>query len=426
MRDRSLRRAIKDALSPFWPCLAITIVWLPLGAPSAITLALMVAGCTALPAAAPTITEVEHPFDPGYPFVLVNLNDTVVSALSQVRQDGFIGKFQSKAPPANLRIAVGDTLQIGIIEAGGGLFGGQQPPSAAGGVPTLGSQGVNAQATLLLPVTVERDGDIRVPFAGSVHAAGLTPDQLGAEIERLLAKKALNPQVEVYVTLNPTFTANSATVAGEVYHAAMFPLLPSGNKLLDLIAEAGSARYPAYELNVHLTRGNRTFTASLQNIVDDPRENIYIYPRDTIYLSRDPRTFTVLGATSHVGRYPFDTKRVTLAEAVAEGGGFTDTVADPAGVFLFRFEPPDFVASIRPDLAGMLNGPVPVIYKVDLRGGDGYFLAQSFELRDKDVILLANAAGTQWLKFLAIARGLTGIYSDFHSGIPGAATSSAF
>ena len=35
----------------------------------------------------------------------------------------------------------------------------------------------------------------------------------------------------------------------------------------------------------------------------------------------------------------FGAEKVTLAEALAKAGGLLDLRADPAGVFLFRFEP---------------------------------------------------------------------------------------
>jgi polysaccharide export outer membrane protein len=398
-------------------CLPIAILW-----------AFAATGCSILCASGPTMAEVENSSksdpsqgfvvvdDPSQGFVVVDIDAAVASAVSQVRQDGFGGNFKSNAPAANLRIAVGDVMQITIIEAGSGLFG--QSDSSA----TLGSQSVGAQSTSLQPVTVARDGYINVPFAGRIRVAGQTPDYVRVEIERLLADKAVGLQAEVTVVSDG---ANSATVAGEVNHAAVFPLSLNGNKLLDLIAAAGGARYPAYEINVHLTRSRRSATASLQNIVDNPSENIYIQPRDSIYLSRDPRTFTVFGATTKVGRYHFDTERLNLAEAVAEAGGFVDAAADPSGAFLFRFESPQFVASLRPDLAGKLEARVPVVYRLNLRVGNGYFLAQSFPMRDKDVILLANADGAQLLKFFVLLRGATGAFHDVGLGYLGFSSAAA-
>ena len=113
-----------------------------------------------------------------------------------------------------------------------------------------------------------------------------------------------------------------------------------------------------------------------------------------------------------MGRYAFGTEHVNLAEAVGEGGGFVDTAADPAGVFLFRVETGRTVLALRPDLPVSPEQAVPVIYRVNLRGGDGYFLARQFAVRDKDVLLMANSDGAQLLKFMTLLRSFTGAGLD--------------
>ena len=154
-----------------------------------------------------------------------------------------------------------------------------------------------------------------------------------AEIEKALSDKTANPQVEVYESTSANPGSNSTVVGGEVNRAGMIALQPSGTRLLDAIAQAGGAKFPAYETTVRLSRNGHTATASLQSIVDHPNENVFVYPHDDIYLSHDPRTFTVLGASVKVGRYNFGTERVNLAEAVGEGGGMVDAAADPGGDF---------------------------------------------------------------------------------------------
>jgi polysaccharide biosynthesis/export protein len=95
------------------------------------------------------------------------------------------------------------------MEAGSGRFG--QAEAAA----ALGAQKVSAVSTSLQPVTVARDGYISVPFAGRIHVAGHTTEQVRVEIEHLLADKAPGLQAEDSVVSD---NVNSATVAGEVNH----------------------------------------------------------------------------------------------------------------------------------------------------------------------------------------------------------------
>jgi polysaccharide export outer membrane protein len=366
--------------------------------------ALALPGCAVLPASAPTAGEIENAADNASNGIFVfDLDQSVIAALATTRQDSFVGRFANKAPAADLRIAVGDTLQIAVIDEASGLFGRSSDTSSSG----FGS-------TTLLPVTVGRNGDINVPFAGEIRAAGLTLDDLRARIERKLGDKAVNPQVQVVMVTAPGMGvgANSAAVGGEVAHSGVFALRPSGTRLLDLIAEAGASRFPAYETTVHLTRGKREAAVSLQRIVDRVDENIYVYPGDSIYLSHDPKTFSVLGASTKVGRYPFGTESLNLAEAVAEAGGFVDTVSDPSGVFLFRYESADLVKALRPEATLASDPTVPVIYRLNLRDGDGFFRARQFSMRDKDIILLANADGTQLLKFMNLLGSASSVATN--------------
>ena len=193
------------------------------------------AGCAALPASAPTSSEVlasSATAEVNGDFVVIDVTRKVADALAVSRQDGFGGKFQSKAPAADLRIAVGDTLQIGVLESAPGLF------NQVGGAPTGGAN------TNLLPVTVGRDGAITVPFAGRIIAAGKSADEVRAEIEKALSDKTANPQVEVYESTSANPGSNSTVVGGEVNRAGMIALQPSGTRLLDAIAQAGGARFP--------------------------------------------------------------------------------------------------------------------------------------------------------------------------------------
>jgi polysaccharide export outer membrane protein len=368
-------------------------------------------GCALMPAAAPTALEVENTgAEPFNQIAVFDINDEVISALIAVRPEGFAGRFSNKAPAADLRIAVGDTVQISVIEQSPGLLG--SASSASSPAQAGGSNG----PTTFLPVTVGHDGMINVPFVGSIRAAGLTAEALRAQIEHRLSDKAVNPQVQVALVSGAVSGANSATVGGEVNRAAVVPLRPSGSRLLDVVAEAGGAHYPAYETTVHLTRGHREAAASLQRIVNSPDENVYIYPDDNVFLTHDPKTFTVLGSSSKVGRYPFGSETINLAEAVAEAGGFVDSASDPSGVFVFRYEPLGFVKTLRPDAAPPSDAdPAPVIYRLNLRDGDGYFHARRFAMRDKDIILVANSDGAQLLKFMSLLQGITGTVQNVAS-----------
>jgi polysaccharide export outer membrane protein len=376
-------------------------------------LSLLVAACAALPAAAPTSGELEsRTNDLGFDYYSV-LVDSHVIALLQQYSTSFGARFKGAHYAANNSLHPGDTVSITVYETGGStLF---PPPAVLPGASITGVPGaVSPGASTIPPQMIEADGTIGVPFVGRIKVAGQTPGQVARIVEQALEGKAVSPQVVVTLVNG---VSNVATVGGEVNAARVVPLTLRGDRLLDVIGNAGGSKYPAYETYVRVLRQNYVGSVLLQTVVNNPAENISIRPNDQIYLTHYPRSFAVLGATSRVALYPFAAEKVTLAEGVAQAGGPIDTIGDPSGIYLFRFEPwsiakevlgPEQVAavgSVPPEF-------VPVLYHVQLRDAAGYFAAQAIQMRDKDVVLITNAPATQLQKALAIIRGFTGIAYD--------------
>jgi polysaccharide export outer membrane protein len=212
----------------------------------------------------------------------------------------------------------------------------------------------------------------------------------------------------VIVTLTKSLS-HSATVTGEVVAGSRVPLSLKGDRLLDLIAAVGGSRAPVYETFVRLSRDGVTATIPMEALVSDPAENIYAQPGDVLTLVRLQQSFTAFGATGTNAQIQFGSEKMTLVEALAKAGGLQDQRSDPAGVFLFRFEPPKIVRTLgRPQLATGPDGSSPVVYRLDLRAAKSYFLAQRFPLRDKDIVYVANADLNELQKFFGLLNTLTG------------------
>jgi polysaccharide export outer membrane protein len=124
-------------------------------------------------------------------------------------------------------------------------------------------------------------------------------------------------------------------------------------------------------------------------------------PGDVVTAMYQPLSFTVLGATGKNEEQNFEAQGITLAQALARSGGLQDARADAQGVFIFRFEDPDAVDWInKPQLTP--DGKVPVIYRVDLKNPTTFFVAQSFPMKNKDVMYVSNAPAAELQKFLNI------------------------
>jgi polysaccharide export outer membrane protein len=289
-------------------------------------------------------------------------------------------------------------LGITIFEAGaGGLFIPAETAVRQGNYVTLPPQEVDVQ------------GNISVPYAGPIRAQGRTAIELQAAIVDALKDIALKPQAVVSLI---TQRASQFSVLGDVRAAGRYPVLPSGERLLEAIARAGGTAGLGNESWVVFERDKRRVLVPFGAIVDVPANNIFVRANDIIYVYREPQTFLAFGASGRQAQIPFEAWRVSLAEAVAKANGLTDIQADPGAVFLYRGEPRDVAAELGVDVS-RFDGPiVPVIYNLNLRDPAGYFLASKFEIRNKDIIYASNASSVEATKFMTYVRLVFGTIND--------------
>lgn len=359
---------------------------------SALLAATALSACSVVPSSGPTRSAVvAQGATVNAPFLLVPISDFAIERLAKFPGPSLYGKFGDYRGALEQRVGVGDTVTVNIFEAaGGGLF---SQPVAAG--QTSGSH-----SAVLPPQVVQRDGSITVPYAGRVEVNGKTTTEISKIIVERLTGKAIEPQIVVSLSKN---LATSVTVTGEAVAGARVPLTAAGDRILDLVAEAGGITTPASETFVDLTRGNKTVRVPYQTLLNDPKENIFARPGDTLTLVRYPLTFTAVGATSANSVVPFSAIGISLAEAVGKASGILDTRADPEGVFVFRYEPVSVVKSfpgLTPKQAAL--NLVPVVYLINMRDPSAMFLAQRFAMHDKDILFVSNSPFSDIQKLFAI------------------------
>jgi len=319
-------------------------------------------------------------------------------------------RFGDQRPAGRQLIGVGDALQITIWEASsGGLFS----------APVTDRAGPGSRTASIPEQVVGRDGTITVPYVERrIVALGRTPQEVEAAIVEGLTGKAIQPQALVTLTRN---VSNTATVIGEVTQGARVPLSPGGDRLLEVLAQAGGVRTPTYDVSLALLRRGRVERVSMTAVLAHPRENnIFILPGDVITATRDPQTFTAVGATNRNAVVPFESAQVSLEEAIAKAGGLIDQRSDPEGVFIIRYEPPgqfNEFGFAAPG-GGDAGGQVPVVYRLNMRDPQALLMARRFPVRSKDILYVSNAPISELNKVLSIiqsfvlpAAGIVTVYA---------------
>ncbi len=330
------------------------------------------------------------------PYAPVKLTPEVVRVLGRYTPR-LSSAFADRTPPKAFRFGIGDIVSVTIFEA------------AAGGLFTS-ENGVRAGNFVTIPnQAVDEKGNIAVPYAGSIPAKGRTPPEIQNDITDRLKARALEPQVVVALAQQNT---SLISVLGDVRSAGRFPASPSGERILDDIARAGGPANQGYDVWVSLERKGHRASVPFGALMYEPSNNIYVLPDDVIYVFNQPQTFVAFGAAGNQGQFKFDAWRLSLAEAVAKQGGLNDFLADPASVFIYRGETREVAKQIGVDVSKFQGPIIPVIYMVNLRDPSGYFLAQTFEMRNKDVIYTSNAGAVETTKFLTFIRTILATVND--------------
>jgi polysaccharide export outer membrane protein len=358
-------------------------------------------GCTIMPTSGPQSMDVlmnQTSTEPNsLPYGLVKLTPETVRILGQYTPR-LSSAFANRTPPKAFRFGIGDTVSVTIFEA------------AAGGLFIPAEAGVRPGNFVTIPnQAVDNNGTISVPYAGNIAAKGRTPVEIQQAIVAALKNRAIEPQAVVSLVDQ---RASLISVLGDVRSAGRFPAAASGERILDAITRAGGTNSQGYDIWVTLEREGHRASVPFGSLVYEPANNIFVIPNDTIYLYSQPQTFVAFGAAGTQGQYKFDAWRISLAEAVGKHGGLSDSLADPASVFLYRGETREVAERLGVDCSRFQGPIIPIIYQVNFRDPSGYFLAQTFEIRNKDVIYISNAASVEATKFLVFLRTIMATVND--------------
>lgn len=345
-------------------------------------------GCSFIPMSGPASIDVKTENSATLPFAVVKLDSRAVQALEKYEPNVLPGVFADTRPPATIRFGIGDIISVTIFEA------------AAGGLYIPNEAGVRPGNFVNLPdQAVDDDGNISVPYAGSVRAAGRTNVQIQDDILQRIKKRAIDPQVVVTASQQ---RSSLVSVFGEVRTPVRFPMPAKGarDRITDAITRAGGISGAGWETWVVLERNGKRATVPFGHLVYWPSNNIFVLPGDQIYVYREPIKFLAFGATGQQGEFNFDAWRISLAHAVAKAGGLFDLQADPGSIFLYRREPRYVAEQLGVDCSRFGGDSIPIVFSVSFQDPAGFFLATKMQMRPFDVMYVANAPSVDITKVL--------------------------
>ncbi len=359
----------------------------------------LLAGCSTLPRDGPSgrnvVQGASSPERAG-DYALIDLDFALSERLKAAPPPSFSTLALASSDAPTDVIGVGDTLAVSIFEPGGALFGGGSNNSGSSGNQTLP------------PLVVNRNGAVPIPFAGEVNVQGLTPTQASAAVRRALIGKVANPQVIVTIAGN---TSNAVTVLGEVRNPGRQPLTSNHNRILDVIAAAGGPSRSLYDIDVRIQRDGKTYAAPMSIVTTEFNENVRLQRGDQVNLVYKPRRFSSFGAFNAVARSELPSGPLTLAEALSGVGGLDSNLANARSVLVFRFERPEVAQALGIQQPVTSRG-VPVVYRLNLNEGEGFFIASNFQMQPDDVIYAPRAGAAEMRKFFEFVQSITRVVYD--------------
>ncbi len=348
---------------------------------------LALAACGSLPRSGPDPDEIVAGSRVNGGGMNIVMADYRVAAASELAYNtGFSAEFLTAGQVSTDIINPGDTLTVTVWEnVDNGLLA-----------------SVGQKVTALQTLQVDQLGQIFVPYAGNIAAAGNTPDQLRDVITRRLETQTPDPQVEVRRVAGD---GSSVTLVGGVGSQGIYPIEPSTRTLTSMLAVAGGVTIEPDVAQIVVRRGSRSGRIFLRDLYDRPNLDIALRGNDKIIVEEDRRTFTSLGSSGTQARVKFPQGRLNVIEALATVGGLNADTADPTGIFIFRREPAAIGAAVtgRTDV----RENEPFAYVIDLTKPEGIFIAREFQVRDEDTIYITEAPFVAWARVLqATAQSL--------------------
>jgi polysaccharide biosynthesis/export protein len=241
------------------------------------------------------------------------------------------------------------------------------------------------------PFRIDGDGNINLPLVGHIHAAGMSLQELEADLVRRLKDYIREPQVFITVT---QFRSEPVFFVGLFVRPGVYPL--QGNRsLLEMLTSVGGLQ-PNADRHITITRQAEYGMIPLPDAMYDPEkkistveiswaslsqnvnpaENILLQPYDRISVGRAERVY-VNGEVLKVGGQELGERdTISIAQVLSEAGGFSRDAKKSQVRILRPIEGTNRRAVIEVDAKALFEGKG---LDVPLLPGDIVYVPRSYQ-----------------------------------------------
>lgn len=316
--------------------------------------------------------------NPGYVH-LVPITPQVVANQASTQAPEAIPPALLDYQPQPYQIGPGDTLYITVWDH-----------------PELTSPAGSQQQTAANGRVVRPDGTFYFPFAGTVHAAGQTIEQLRESLASKLATYIKNPQVDVSVV---DYGSQHVLMEGAFAKTGPQPITSVPLTLGEAMGTASVDPQNANLSDVMLSRDGKVYHLDIGDLAEnDLAKRIYLKAGDRVYLPyNDNQEIYVMGEVGHPMAIRFRTADLTLTQAIGQAGGLNQ-VTSKGKIYVIRN-------------TSSKGSPHATVYELDAKSAVAFALGEQFKVQPGDVVFASAAGITRWNRFLTQLLPLTSALS---------------
>lgn len=376
---------------------------------ASLAVGLLLAGC-ALPGLDPDIDDsdnVEFYNPPGsddervlnYSPIVKEITPKLVLAQAKNRKDDDADLVQAgqslsgASQPQNYQVGIGDVLGI-IIYGHPELTNPTARPSQVGG-GTISRTGEGAPSGHL----VDASGEIYVPYVGTMEVAGKSINHIRNEISEGLSQYIRDPQVDIRVR---QYRSKRVTVTGDISQPCVVPITDLRLTVVEALAsctaltaenDPGTTGVNA----VQLVRNAQVHSLNLSRMYRQGGDAVALQDGDRLIVDDSFNRIFLMGEFQEQTAVPYSAGGMTLADAIASGGGFKLETADTESIYVIR----DFISESADEASDLKTQKRPHIYHLDAGSASALILANQFQIQPRDIVFVAPASLVNFNRALA-------------------------
>lgn len=308
-----------------------------------------------------------------------------------------ITSYNYKAGPHDVLSVViwGDTTQTSLFKPIGSTAYSSISPAL--GISAASTTSSDSNSTVGFKINA--DGSLYFPYVGRVMVAGLTTQEIQAELTTGLKPYIRDPQITVDIA---QFNSQKFELAGAVVKPGLYPITDTPLTVSQAIAAAGGV---INQVPNTITNGNTIPRAlgDLSHVLylhdgkpsvlnlralyrdGDASQDRVVHPGDSILVpDNSQEQIHVIGEVPNPGNYPLNDGSLNLSQLLGEAGQLNLITANSSRIFVFR---------------GAYQKPQ--VFWLDLASPDALLLANKFELEPQDVVYVAATKLTDWSRVIS-------------------------